>query len=58
MLITIMIIKQCKKIALCEVLHYNYILVIGKKEVNTQTISVRNEKLSISFENFIEKINK
>jgi threonyl-tRNA synthetase len=47
-----------KKIALCEVLHYNYILIIGKKEVNTQTISVRNEKLSLSFENFIEKINK
>lgn len=43
-----------KKIALCEVLHYNLIVVIGKKEVDSKKISVRNPKLNLSFDDFVK----
>ena len=43
-----------KKIALCEVLHYNLIVVIGKKEVDNKTISIRNPKLNLNFEDFVK----
>ncbi len=47
-----------KKIAQCEVLHYNYILVIGKKEADNQTISIRNPKMTLSYNEFIKILNK
>jgi threonyl-tRNA synthetase len=47
-----------KKIAYCEVLHYNYIIVIGKKEVDNKTISVRNPKITLDYNSFLELIKK
>ena len=46
-----------KKIANCEVLHYNFIVVIGKKEVESNTINIRKPKMELSFDNFIEFLN-
>jgi threonyl-tRNA synthetase len=43
-----------KKIALCEVQHYNLIVVIGKKELDNKTISIRNPKLNLNFEDFVK----
>lgn len=47
-----------KKIANCEVLHYNYILVIGKKEVEQGIVNVRNPKMQIDLHSFIEFLKK
>jgi threonyl-tRNA synthetase len=45
-----------KKIAQCEVLHYNYIIVIGKKEVENKNINLRNPKITLNYDDFLELI--
>jgi hypothetical protein len=34
-------------------LHYNYIVVIGKKEVEFNLINLRNPKMEFSFNDFV-----
>jgi len=47
-----------KKIAQCEVLHYNFIVVIGKKEVENKTISIRNPKITLSYLELLDFLDK
>lgn len=47
-----------KKIAQCEVLHYNYIIVIGEKEVKNNTISVRNQKKTFNYLDFLNFLDE
>ena len=34
--------------------HYNYIVVIGKKEVEFNLINLRNPKIEFSFDDFVK----
>jgi len=43
-----------KKVALAETLKYCYIIVIGKKEVESQTINIRGFKEMMTLNKFIE----
>jgi threonyl-tRNA synthetase len=43
-----------KKIANCEMLYYNYIVVIGKKEVESDVINLRNPKMVLNFDDFLK----
>ena len=47
-----------KKIANCGVLHHNYIVVIGKKEVESNIINVRNPKMVMSLNDFADFLKK
>lgn len=39
-----------------EMLHYNYIVVIGKKEVESDVINLRNPKMVLNFDDFVKFI--
>lgn len=45
-----------KKVALAETLKYNYVIVIGKKEVDTKTVNIRGFKEPMELDKFIEEL--
>ena len=46
-----------KKVAIAEALKYCYIIVVGKKEVNTHTLNIRGFKEPMNLDKFIEGLN-
>lgn len=47
-----------KKIAVCETLHYNYIILIGNKEVENNILHIKKNKQNIKFDDFVLELEK